>query len=196
MAWTSTVWDEGGSGCSKYFNAASWQSSVANFAATGCASGRSVADVAAIGDPETGVDVYDSTPEGGGSPTGWGVWGGTSVASPIVAAEFALSGGARQVAYPSATLYAHLGESSLYDVVSGTNGTCGGTTECKGAAGYDGPTGVGSPLGLQAFAISGAPVQHRAAVDLGLCRTGSDADGRRRRMERRAELAEHAVGAL
>jgi IPT/TIG domain len=156
--WTSTVWNEGGSGCSKYFNAAAWQSSAANFSATGCATGRSVADVAAIGDPETGVDVYDSTPEGGGSPTGWGVWGGTSVASPIVAAEFALSGGPRQVAYPPATLYAHLGEGSLYDVVSGTNGTCSGTTECKAAAGYDGPTGVGSPVGLEAFAISGAPV--------------------------------------
>jgi hypothetical protein len=156
--WTSTVWNEGGSGCSKYFNAASWQSSVANFAATGCASGRSVADVSAIGDPETGVDVYDSTPEGGGAPTGWGVWGGTSVASPIVAAEFALSGGPRQVAYPSATLYPHVGESSLYDVVAGNNGTCAATTECKAAVGYDGPTGVGSPLGLEAFAISGAPV--------------------------------------
>jgi hypothetical protein len=157
--WNSTVWNEGGSGCSKFFSAAAWQSSVANFSATGCASGRSVADVAAIGDPETGVDVYDSTPEGGGSPTGWGVWGGTSVASPIVAAEFALSGGARQVAYPAATLYAHFADSAaLYDVVSGSNGSCAGTTECKAVAGYDGPTGVGSPLGLEAFSIAGAPV--------------------------------------
>ena len=115
--WTSTVWNEGGSGCSKYFSAAPWQASVANFAATGCGSGRSVADVAAIGDPETGVDVYDSTPEGNGNPTGWGVWGGTSVASPIVAAEFALAGGARGVAYPAATLYPHLGDAAaLYDV--------------------------------------------------------------------------------
>lgn len=46
------------------------------------ASANSVADVAAVGDPYTGVDVYDSTPAGSGDPTGWGVWGGTSVASP------------------------------------------------------------------------------------------------------------------
>jgi hypothetical protein len=157
--WTSTVWNEGASGCSKYFSAAPWQASVANFAATGCGSGRSVADVAAIGDPETGVDVYDSTPEGNGNPTGWGVWGGTSVASPIVAAEFALGGGAREVAYPAATLYPHLGDAAaLYDVVSGSNGSCGGTTECKAVVGYDGPTGVGSPLGLKAFSLAGAPV--------------------------------------
>jgi hypothetical protein len=157
-AWTSTVWDEGGSGCSKFFSAAAWQSEVANFAATGCGGGRSVADVAAIGDPETGVDVYDSTPEGGGTPTGWGVWGGTSVAAPIVAAEFALAGGARGVDYPASTLYTHLGEAGLlYDVTTGKNGTCGGTSECQAAAGYDGPTGVGSPLGTGAFAIEGAP---------------------------------------
>jgi IPT/TIG domain len=157
--WSSTVWDEGGSGCSDLFSAAAWQSEVANFVATGCGGGRSVADVAAIGDPETGVDVYDSTPEGSGSPTGWGVWGGTSVAAPIVAAEFALAGGARGVAYPAQTLYTHIGEAgSLYDVTSGKNGNCAGSTECQAVAGYDGPTGVGSPLGAEAFSILGAPV--------------------------------------
>lgn len=156
--WTSTVWNEGGSGCSKVFSAAPWQSAAANFAATGCGSGRSVADVAAIGDPETGVDVYDSTPEGGGAPTGWGVWGGTSVAAPIVAAELALSGGPRGVAYPAATLYPHLGDAgALVDVISGKNGNCGGTTECQAVTGFDGPTGVGSPLGTEPFEIEGAP---------------------------------------
>src|SRR5581483_110005 len=128
-AWSSTVWNEGGSGCSKLFDAAAWQGAAANFSATGCDGGRSVADVAAIGDPETGVDVYDSTPETSGAPTGWGVWGGTSVAAPIVAAELALSGGPRGVDYPGATLYSHLGEAdALYDVSLGKNGTCAGTT--------------------------------------------------------------------
>lgn len=156
--WTSTVWNEGGSGCSKVFSAAPWQSAAANFAATGCGSGRSVSDVAAIGDPETGVDVYDSTPEGGGAPTGWGVWGGTSVAAPIVAAELALSGGPRGVAYPAATLYPHLGDAgALVDVISGKNGSCGGTTECQAVTGFDGPTGVGSPLGTEPFEIEGTP---------------------------------------
>ncbi len=156
--WSSTVWNEGGSGCSKVFSAAPWQSAADGFAATGCGTGRSVADVAAIGDPETGVDVYDSTPEGNGNPTGWGVWGGTSVAAPIVAAEFGLAGGAHEVEYPAQTLYPYLGDASaLYDVVAGNNGTCAGTTACKAAAGYDGPTGVGSPLGLQALSVAGVP---------------------------------------
>jgi hypothetical protein len=157
--WSSTVWDEGGSGCSVIFSAPLWQSTVKDFAATACGTERSVADVAAIGDPETGVDVYDSTPEGNGNPTGWGVWGGTSVASPIVAAEFALAGGARGVAYPAATVYSHAGEAaSLYDVVSGTNGKCAGSSACQAKVGFDGPTGVGSPIGLGAFAIAGTPV--------------------------------------
>jgi hypothetical protein len=171
-AWSSAVWDEGGSGCSKVFSAASWQSSVANFAATGCGSGRSVADIAAIGDPETGVDVYDSTPEGGGAPTGWGVWGGTSVAAPVIAAEFGLTGGARGVAYPAATLYPHIGTAALYDVLTGKNGTCGGATECQAAAGFDGPTGLGSPLGVEAFAIAGTPVNTALPTVAGVIEQG------------------------
>jgi hypothetical protein len=170
--WSSTVWDEGGSGCSKVFSAASWQSSVASFAVTGCGSGRSVADIAAIGDPETGVDVYDSTPEGGGALTGWGVWGGTSVAAPIIAAEFGLTGGARGVAYPAATLYPHIGTAALYDVLTGKNGTCGGTTECQAAAGFDGPTGLGSPLGVEAFAIAGTPANTSLPTVAGVIEQG------------------------
>jgi hypothetical protein len=161
--WASTVWDEGGSGCSEIFAAPLWQSDASGFSATGCGDERSVADVAAIGDPETGVDVYDSTPEGKGDPTGWGVWGGTSVASPIVASEFGLAGGAHGVAYPGSTLYAHLGDGAdLYDVVSGSNGSCGVRTECQAAVGYDGPTGVGSPVGLGAFSAPGTPASTAA----------------------------------
>ena len=156
--WTSKVWEEGGSGCSTVFSAPLWQTGIAGFAATGCGSGRAIADVAAIGDPNTGVDVYDSTPEEPGAPTGWGVWGGTSVSSPIVAAEFGLAGGSGGVSYPASTLYSHAGTgSALYDVVSGTNGSCASATICKAVAGFDGPTGVGSPTGLEAFALNGAP---------------------------------------
>lgn len=156
--WTSTVWAGGGSGCSEIFAAPAWQTAAAGFLATGCGAERSVADVAAVGNPETGVNIYDSTPEGKGEPTGWGVWGGTSVASPIVAAEFALAGGSHGVAFPAATLYAHLGEAAdLYDVVSGSNGSCGTATSCHAAVGFDGPTGVGSPIGLGAFSTAGSP---------------------------------------
>ncbi len=162
-AWASTAWSDGGSGCSGVFSAALWQSAAEGFPATRCAGGRSVADVSAVGDPYTGVDVYDSTPAGSGDPTGWGVWGGTSASSPIVAAEFALAGGARGVSYPAATLYAHLGQSNaLYDVLSGSNGSCAGATACQASAGYDGPTGVGSPVGLEAFTLAGSPAESSA----------------------------------
>jgi hypothetical protein len=141
------------------FGAASWQLAASGFSATGCGNGRSVADVSAEGDPYTGVDVYDSTPAGSGDGTGWGVWGGTSAAAPIVAGEFALGGGARGIAYPAATLYSHLGdEAALTDVLSGSNGSCSGTTACRATSGYDAPTGVGSPFALGAFKVAGAPV--------------------------------------
>ena len=104
------------------------------------------------------MDIYDSTPEGHGSPTGWGVWGGTSVSSPILAAEFALVGGAHGVEYPAATLYPHLGDpAALADPAAGSNGSCAGSTECQAVVGFDGPTGVGSPLGLSALSVAGVP---------------------------------------
>jgi subtilase family serine protease len=150
--WISKVWDEGGSACSELFEAPLWQSSAPGFAATGCGQQRAIADVAAVGNPNTGIDVFDSTREGR-EPTGWTVFGGTSVSSPIVAAELGLAGGAQGVAYPAATLYDHLGEGGdFYDVVAGRNGSCQHTTICHAAAGFDGPSGVGSPTGLGAFA--------------------------------------------
>jgi subtilase family serine protease len=150
--WKSTAWDEGGSACSELFAAPKWQSAAPDFSATGCGEQRAIADVAAVANPNTGVDVYDSTPETPGAPTGWMVFGGTSVSSPIVAAEFALAGGSHGVPFPAATLYSHVGESgALSDVVEGKNGTCHRATICRAVVGYDGPSGVGSPIGLGAF---------------------------------------------
>ncbi len=156
--WTSTTWTDAGSGCSTIFTAQPWQTELSDFSATGCSDSRAVADVSAVGDPETGVDVYDSTPERAGAGTGWGVWGGTSVSAPIVAGEFGLAGGGLGVSYPASTLYAHFGDAgALYDVTLGSNGTCAGATICTAASGFDGPTGVGSPVGLEAFAATGSP---------------------------------------
>jgi|GEM_PF-974168 len=172
-SWTSTVWSGGGSGCSSVFAAPPWQSAVETFAASGCGEGRSVADVAAVADPYTGVDIYDSTPAGNGDPTGWGVVGGTSAASPIVAGEFALAGGARGAPYPATTLYSHLGESgALYDVTAGSNGSCAGATACRAAVGLDGPTGLGSPVGLGAFAVAGTPQESSAPAISGSAEQG------------------------
>jgi subtilase family serine protease len=137
--WNETVWSGAGSGCSAYETKPSWQTD------TGCAR-RTVADVSAIADPNTGVAVYDSTPYGGQS--GWMVFGGTSVASPLIGSVYALAGNGSTVNYGSYP-YGHL--SSLFDVTSGSNGSCGGTYLCTGKIGYDGPTGNGTPNGAGAF---------------------------------------------
>ncbi|WP_344443038.1 S53 family peptidase [Kitasatospora nipponensis] len=139
--WTESVWStsstEGaGSGCSAYDAKPSWQTD------TGC-SKRTVADVSAVADPATGVAVYQTY---GGS--GWNVYGGTSVASPIIAAVYAHAG-TPSAAIPAADAYAH--RSSLWDVTSGSTTTCSPSYLCTGVAGYDGPTGLGTPNGLAAF---------------------------------------------
>ena len=127
-----------GSGCSAYEPKPSWQSD------TGCTM-RTQADVSAVADPQTGVWVYASG--------GWGVYGGTSVAAPIIAAVFALAGGPAPGAYPASYLYA--GTAHLNDAIGGNNDvkfhSCTITYLCNGIIGYDGPTGLGTPNGTGAF---------------------------------------------
>jgi subtilase family serine protease len=137
--WAETVWSGAGSGCSAYETKPSWQTD------TGCAR-RTVADVSAVANPNTGVAVYDSTAYLGQS--GWMVFGGTSVASPVIASVYALAGNGSSVNYGS---YPYGNLSSLFDVTSGSNGSCGSSYLCTGKAGYDGPTGNGTPNGVAAF---------------------------------------------
>ena len=106
---------------------------------------RAVADVSAVADPNTGVAVYDSTAYQGRS--GWLVFGGTSVASPVIASVYGLAGNTASIDnnYP----YGHT--ASLYDVTSGSNGTCSTSQWCTAGSGWDGPTGLGTPDGTGAF---------------------------------------------
>ncbi|MFF7634771.1 peptidase S8 [Kitasatospora sp. NPDC008050] len=139
--WTESVWNtsstEGtGSGCSVYDAKPSWQKD------TGC-SKRTVADVSAVADPATGVAVYQTY---GGS--GWNVYGGTSVAAPLIAGVYA-DAGTPSAAVPAADAYAH--PSALNDVTSGATASCSPSYLCKAGVGYDGPTGLGTPNGLAAF---------------------------------------------
>jgi len=78
--------------------------------------------------------------------SGWLVFGGTSVASPLIAGVYGVNGGA--VNYGSDP-YNNTG--ALYDVTSGSNGSCGGSYLCTAKVGYDGPTGLGTPNGVSAF---------------------------------------------
>jgi len=135
--WTETVWSGSGSGCSAYVTKPAWQSDAS-------CSRRSVADVAAVADPYTGLSVYDSVRYQGRA--GWQVYGGTSLASPLIASVYALGG---NLSAPASYTYAN--RAALFDVSTGSNGSCGGGYLCTGAAGYDGPTGLGTPNGLTAF---------------------------------------------
>lgn len=120
---------------------------IISFFAVGAASAhRVVADVSAVAHPSTGVAVYDGYGQGVG--TGWMVFGGTSVASPIIASIYALAGNASQLDAAS-WLYSHA--SDLNDIVSRSNGTCNPSVLCTAGPGYDGPTGLGTPNGLGAF---------------------------------------------
>jgi len=139
-----TAWSGAGSGCSLYATAPSWQSFL-----TACGGKRGTADVAADADPNTGAAVYDSVRYQGRS--GWFRVGGTSLSSPLVAGIYALAGGLPAGTSGASGLYGHLGDGTvLHDVTSGSNGSCS-TLMCTGGAGYDGPTGVGTPLGIGAF---------------------------------------------
>jgi hypothetical protein len=186
-AWESeTVWDgygATGGGCSTALAAPPWQQSVASWSKVGCGTRRAAADVSADGDPYTGMAVYDSTGECEDEEGVKGPWctiGGTSLASPIVAAIFALAGGSHSVEYPAQTLYENeiAGLGSRHDITTGSNGKCtrafqanglSGCTateeaansscstelKCLAGIGYDGPSGVGSPDGIGAFQPGG-----------------------------------------
>jgi subtilase family serine protease len=139
--WTETAWSDAGAGCSAYDPQPSFQASVG----TGCTK-RAVADVSADADPNTGVATYDSTAYEG--YVGWQVYGGTSVASPIIASVYALAGNTSSVDN-AAMPYAD--PSALNDVTSGSDGTCSPSQLCTARVGWDGPTGLGTPNGVGAF---------------------------------------------
>ncbi len=153
--WSETAWSGAGSGCSAYEPKPSWQHD------SGCAK-RTVADVSADADPNSGLGVYDTYNSCGTSSfcdtliglgvvqglDGWAQVGGTSLSSPLIASVYALAGNTASVTYGSYP-YSHTG--SVFDVTSGSNGSCGGSYLCTTGAGYDGPTGLGTPNGVGGF---------------------------------------------
>jgi hypothetical protein len=184
-----------GGGCSAVFQAQPWQRSVAEWASVGCGEARAVADVAADADPYSGVAVYYSSRECESTHEGhvvhWCTYGGTSLSSPIIAASYALAGGAGEGEYPASALYANasLHPSALHDISSGSNGECpkpfneetglsGCTAAEEGAScaahaiclsrgGYDGPSGVGTPKGISAFRAPTEAVSGEAEAPAG-----------------------------
>lgn len=135
--WSESVWNGAGSGCTTLNSAPAGQSQ----SVTAC-SGRAMADVAAVADPNTGLAVYAPTSS---TSSAWGQYGGTSLSSPVVASVYALSG--KTSGYANTIPYAN--SSALFDVTSGSNGTC--SNWCTAKSGWDGPTGLGTPNGTGAF---------------------------------------------
>jgi subtilase family serine protease len=134
---TETAWSGSGSGCSLYEAKPGWQSD------TLCAK-RTVADVSADADPNSGAAVYDSVKYAGQS--GWFKVGGTSLSSPLIAGVYALAGGSFSPSLP----YTSGNPGNLRDIINGSNGNCNNYL-CTAGVGYDGPTGLGSPNGVTAF---------------------------------------------
>ncbi len=159
--WTEKVWgdstaSDGGtqSGCSALAAKPSWQ----HKAGDTCTQ-RTENDVAAVGDPNTGVAVLDTYKTGGT----WFEVGGTSAATPIVTATYALAGVPARRSYPASYIYSH--PKSFHDVTKGQNGTCSPAYLCHGEKGYDGPTGVGTPNGT--FGLSASDVNPITVLDPG-----------------------------
>jgi subtilase family serine protease len=134
--WSEAAWSGAGSGCSGVYPKPSWQTDA------GC-SRRTVADVSAVADPNTGVAVYGPATR---NRSAWLVFGGTSVGAPLIGGVYGVNGGS--VTYGSNPYH---NTSALFDVTSGSNGSCGGSYLCTAVSGYDGPTGLGTPNGAAAF---------------------------------------------
>jgi subtilase family serine protease len=143
---SETAWSGSGGGCSSYERATSAQSSFSQYSALGCGGNRAVPDAALDADPNSGVAVYDSTPYEGS--TGWWTVGGTSLATPMFAAEASAQG----LTVSSSTVYGS--QIPFRDILTGSNGFSAGP-------GLDLVTGRGSwaytpgtPTGLTATASS------------------------------------------
>ncbi|HVA32751.1 MAG TPA: S53 family peptidase [Candidatus Baltobacteraceae bacterium] len=135
------AWSGSGSGCSALVPKPSWQKRVKSV--SGCKM-RNEADIAADASPPTGVTIVLNS-------NLMPLIGGTSVATPIVGAAYALVKNTG-TATP-ATLWAHGGTSAFHDITSGTNGTCPSAYGyiCNARRGYDGITGWGTLNGLRAL---------------------------------------------
>jgi subtilase family serine protease len=147
--WNNSATSATGSGCDDASPAPAWQTAVSTWAAIGCGTFRGMNDVSADADPNTGAAVYDT------ARGGWMQVGGTSLAAPLIAGVYGLAANAGTVSYPASLPYANAG--SLRDVTSGSNLPgmdgffCAAALQCNAAAGYDLPTGLGTPNGVSGF---------------------------------------------
>jgi subtilase family serine protease len=154
--YTEVAWNGAGSDCTKDVGPAVGQPASVS---RNCQGKRAASDVSAVADPYTGVAVYDSYAPATGMPLGFIVVGGTSVASPFLGGLYARAPQNDAVHGPNTMYAAPAGD--FTDVTTGTNAGLGycrtvgiGNAVCDAGPGWDGPTGVGTPYGLDAFSTT------------------------------------------
>lgn len=142
VTWTST-----GGGVSSYVAAPSYQSALISGL-----SKRAVADVAFNADPNSGQ--YVASIPSGSTSVRWLSAGGTSLSTPqwagliAIANALRLASGKAVLGAPHGVLYGQVAAvptayaAAFADISSGTNGSC---SVCMAKAGYDTPTGWGTP---------------------------------------------------
>lgn len=159
---SETAWGKGGSACSLSIPKPAYQTT------TGC-NFKATADVAAVGNPQTGVAVYNA------HNGGWQVIGGTSAAAPFIAGLFAAAGIGNQVSGE----FIKANAAKLFDVTSGTNGTCPSPILCTAGVGWDGPTGYGTPNASAFVRAGGSGIGPGTGASTGGDVTGSNANSDR-----------------
>jgi Ricin-type beta-trefoil lectin domain len=173
--YTEAAWAGSSAGCSAYEPKPSWQTDA------GCAD-RTLNDLAAVADPNTPIAYYDTPTEGG-----WGEGSGTVVSAAIVAASYALAGTPAAGTYPASYPYespggsyttpgnAYASPDGMNNITSGSDGTCSVSYLCTAGAGYNGPTGLGSPNTALSLTTSGETGQFQVHVIASECMDDADA---------------------
>ncbi len=158
---TETAWSLAGGGVSAYVPLPTYQN--ATLLRNSAVTRRSVADVSMNADPTTGqyTAIIPNQLTCTFCQVSWVTTGGTSLATPqwaglaAVANALRAQAGKAPLGAPHAVLYQSLANSSTYasaflDVVQGSNGSC---PTCAAKAGYDGPTGLGTPNGMTLLSL-------------------------------------------
>jgi hypothetical protein len=143
--YSETAWNGAGGGCSNNGGGSgvtkpSWQHDPS-------CTWRTDSDISAEAGISPGVAEYDSL------QGGWFGVGGTSVASPLIAGVFALDGNASSLT--DGRKFWLRDRKHLHRVLSGNDGSCGGSYLCQAGTHqfgvYSGPAGFGSPNGVLGF---------------------------------------------
>jgi subtilase family serine protease len=156
--WLEVAWSGSGSGCSDVFLPPFWQS-----ATQPCGAHREIPDISYDADPAIGMAFYSTTIQALPCPTcsSWQDGAGTSASAPAIAALFMLGNKGPLPAAPAIELYASdlLAPQLFWDVLLGTNAMptaqypsgCLPVQLCNAGPGFDGPTGIGTPNGVDEF---------------------------------------------